>query len=76
LLDALVDGITVGNRGFDARGATKAGDGVDEMLGERRHVEVATGRRTVEVVGADRPDNMVHHDQCLFGTGEFVHWSS
>ncbi len=63
LLDALVDGIAVGDRGFDARGGTKAGDGVDEMLGEGHDIEVATGRGTVEVIGADRLDDMVHHDQ-------------
>jgi hypothetical protein len=76
LLDALVDGIAVGDRGFDARGGPQAGDRVDEMLCESLHIPVATGSRPVEVVAADRPDDMMHGDQCLFGTGEFVHGSS
>jgi hypothetical protein len=73
VLNALVDGIGVGDRGFDARGDAEAGDGVDEMVGEGLHIPVATGRRPVEVVVADRLDDMVQHGQCLFGTGEFVH---
>jgi PAS domain-containing protein len=73
LLDALVDGIAVGRRGLDTGGGTDAGDGVDEMLGEGLHIEVDTGCGTVQVVIADRLDNMVHRNQRLLGTGEFVH---
>ena len=75
LLYALVDGITVWDRRFDARGGAEARDRVDEMLCQGLHIPVATGSGTVEVVGADRPDDIVHDDQCLFGTGEFVHGS-
>ena len=63
----------VRHRGLYTGGGTEAGDGVDEMVGEGLHIPVATGRGPVEVVVADRLDDMVHHDQCLFGTGEFVH---
>jgi hypothetical protein len=73
LLDALVDRIAMGNRGADARGGAKASDGVDQMVGEGRHIEVATGCSTVQVVVADRLDDIMDDDQCLFGTGEFVH---
>jgi hypothetical protein len=73
LMYALIDGTTVRDRCLYFGGGTEAGDGVDEMVGEGLHIPVATGSTTVEVVGADRLDNMVHNDQCLFGTGEFVH---
>jgi hypothetical protein len=46
--------------------------GVDEMLGQCLHSPVGTGRATVLIVVAD-PLEMVYDDQCLFGTGEFVH---
>ena len=66
----------LGDRDWYACGGTEARDGVDEMLGQSLHVPVATGRGPVVVVGADRLDDIVHDDQCLFGTGEFVHGSS
>jgi hypothetical protein len=73
LLDALADGTVVGCRASYIGGGTEAGDGVDEMVGEGLHIPIATGRGTVEVAVGDRLDDMVHHCQCLFGTGEFVH---
>jgi hypothetical protein len=63
LLDALVNGIAVGDRGSDARGSTEAGDGVDEMVGEGRHIPVGTGRRSVQVIVADFLDDVLHSDQ-------------
>jgi hypothetical protein len=72
LLDALVDGIAVASSGLYTGGGTEARDGVDEMLGEGLHVLVAVCG-TVHVVIADRLDHMVHRNQCLFGTGEFIH---
>jgi len=54
-------------------GGTQARDGVDEMLGQCLYIPVATGRGTVQVVAADPLGDLVHDDQCLFGTGEFVH---
>jgi len=65
----------LGDRGFDARGEPQTRDRVDEMVCEGLHIPVATGIRTLEVIGADLPDDMVHDDQCQFGTGEFVHWA-
>ena len=73
LLDALVDGIRLRHSGRYIGGGTEAGDRVDEMVGEGLHIPVATGRGPVQVVGTDRLDDVVHNDQCLFGTGEFVH---
>jgi len=72
-LDASVDGAVVGRRGGNADGGTQAGDGVDEMVGELLHVPVGTRCATVQVVIADALDDVVDRDQCLVGTGEFVH---
>jgi hypothetical protein len=46
------------------------------MVGERLHIPVATGCGTVEVDAADRLGDVVQEDQCLFGTGKFVHGPS
>ena len=73
LLDALGDGIAIGRGGFYTRSSAEAGDGVDDVVDEGLYVEVGTGRATVEAVGVDRLDDFGYHDQCLFGTGEFVH---
>ena len=54
-------------------GGGTEGDRVDETAGEGLDIPVATGRGPVEVVGTDRLDDVVHNDQRLFGTGEFVH---
>jgi hypothetical protein len=43
------------------------------MVGQGLHIPVVTRRGAVHVVGADRLDDMAQHDQCLFGTGEFIH---
>jgi hypothetical protein len=73
LLDALGDGAAVERRALHASGGNEAGDGVDDMVGEGSHIEVAARRGTGEIVMADRLGDMLHHDQCLFGTGEFAH---
>jgi hypothetical protein len=73
LMDASVDGAPVEHCGRNADGGAEAGDGVDEMVGEGLHIPVTTGCGTVEVILADRLDDVVHQYQCLVGTGEFVH---
>jgi hypothetical protein len=72
LLYTLIDGTPVRHRGLYTDGSTEARDGVDEMVGEGRHIPIATGRAAVEIAVADRLDHMLRDDQCLFGTDEFV----
>ena len=43
LSDALIDGLAVGDCGFDARCGAEAGEGVDQMVGKGLHVPVGTG---------------------------------
>ena len=72
LLYTLIDGTPVRHRGLYTDGSTEARDGVDEMVGQGRHIPTATGRGTVEVAVADRLDHTLRDGQCLFGTDEFV----
>jgi hypothetical protein len=58
-LDALVYRAAVGHADWYTGGGSKPGDGIDEMVGEGRHIEVATGRGTVKVAVANRLDDMM-----------------
>ena len=59
LLDALVDGIPVGAAVRIPAAAPRRERVSIEMVGKGLHVPVGTGRAAVEVVGADRLDDMV-----------------
>ncbi len=73
LPEALIGGVAVACRDFDARGGAEAGEGVDQMVGKGLHVPVGTGCGAVQVFVANRLGGVVRHDQRLFGTGELVH---